>query len=125
VARLLPLLLALAAFLIVAIVRSGAGRPRSDRTYRPRRNPWPGSFGAAAPAGKGGASGLNWTARRAEVEGVRDAYSSAALDPDAPLYRCGGCLAFYQQSSVRSLAAENGGRCALCGGHDLRPVRVL
>jgi len=119
-ARLLPLLLALAAFLLVAIARQQAARSRSDRTYRPRpssRHGWGGSGHAA--------DGTQWVVRRAELEGLRDAYSSAALDPGQPLHRCGGCQAYYHQSSLNALKADNHGRCALCGSDDLRAVHVL
>jgi hypothetical protein len=126
-ARLFPLLFALATLLIVTIVRNQLSRPRSDRTYRPRSDWW-GGFGRGAPPRpqpQGASADVNWATTRAELAGVRDAYSSAALDPDQPLYRCGGCQAFYHQTSLRALRADNLGRCALCGSHDLRPVQVL
>jgi hypothetical protein len=124
-ARLLPLLLALGAALIVAIARQRTSRPRTDHTYRPRANPW--GWEGSSSVGRTGAteSGANWVVSRAEVEGVRDAYSSAALDPSKPLYRCGGCQAYYHRPSLDALEAENRGRCALCGSGDLRAVRVL
>jgi hypothetical protein len=123
VARLLPLLLFLVGLLIVVIARQQAMRHRSDRVYRPRSSPWgfPGGAGERAASARGG---TNWVVRRSELEGVRDAYSSAAIDPQAALWRCGGCQAFYHQGSVDVLDAQNGGRCALCGSGDLRPVRV-
>ena len=62
---------------------------------------------------------------RADLTGVRDAYSSAAIDPDQRLYRCGGCQSYYHQSSLQALRADNMGRCALCGSPDLRSVQVL
>lgn len=121
-ARLLPLLLALLVVLIVVVSRQQAMRPRSDRTYRPRA----GSRGPGGMSGRAshGDSGTSWLVSRSELAGVRDAYSSAALDPQAPLYRCGGCLAFYHQSSLDALGSNNGGRCVLCASNDLRPVGV-
>ena len=117
-ARLLPLLLALAALLLFVIVRQKAARPRTDRTYRPRP--------AARPAaGASGEDDTQWVARRADIEGLRDAYSSAALDPNEALVRCGGCQAYYHASSLDALKRQNRGGCALCGSHDLRPVHVL
>jgi hypothetical protein len=118
-ARLIPLLLALAAFVIFFIARHQASRPRDDRTYRPR------SSGARGGFDRGSAETGNWIASRAEIDGVRDAYSSAALDPARGLHRCGGCQAYYHDASVAALASDNGGRCALCGSADLRPVRVV
>jgi hypothetical protein len=118
-ARLLPLLLFLAIFVLVAaFARREAARVRSDRVFRPRS----GAFGARRRAG---GQGERWVIRREDLAGVRDAYSSAAIDPDAPLYRCGGCQACYHGSSVAALRAENYGRCALCGSNDLQPVSVL
>lgn len=110
--RLLPLiLLALLAYLLF---RQG-GRPRSDRIYRPRASPF---WRRTAPAD------TRWVVARAELDGVRDAYSSAAIDASQPLFRCGGCQAWYQESSVRALDLDNRGRCALCGSVDLREVAV-
>ena len=120
-ARLLPLLLALAAILLVFFARRQASRSRDDRTYRPR----PG-FRPGRDARRGGtaAGSAPWVVRRSELEGLRDAWSSAALDPSQPLHRCGGCQAFYQADSLRALQADNGGRCALCGSDELIAVHV-
>jgi hypothetical protein len=127
VSRLLPLLFAFLGLLIVAIARQQAGRPRSERTYRPRAGRWDGlgRGGASRRAAEDVASEVHWVTPRADLAGVRDAYSSATLDPEQPLSRCGGCQAFYQQSSLEALRAQNLGRCALCGSADLRSVRVL
>lgn len=120
-ARLLPLLLlALAALLIAAIARQQAPRPRSDRTYRPHADGW----GAKRRPARTD-SGSHWLWPRADLAGVRDAYSSAAIDPDQPLYGCGGCQALYHQASLQALRTDNRGRCVLCGSPDLRTVRVL
>lgn len=114
-ARLLPFLLVVAAVLAFVFLRQAA-RPRSDRVYRPRAAP----FGRPAGPGDG-----PWVAGRDELAGVRDAYSSAPIDPARSLQRCGGCQAWYHDDSVEALVRDNGGRCALCGSADLRPVRVL
>jgi hypothetical protein len=123
VGRLLPLIIALLGLLIVVIVREQASRSRRDDVYRPRGG-FRGPFGAggrpAAPE-----SGTNWVVARADLEGLRDAYSSAAVDPSASLTRCGGCQAVYHASSLAALRAENGGRCVLCGSRDIRPVQVV
>ena len=99
-------------------------RPRSDRVYRPRANPW-GFPGGAAGRTAGAEAGTNWVVPKSALEGLRDAYSSAAIDPDAPLWRCGGCHACYHRQSVEALESHNAGRCTLCGSDDLRPVRVV
>jgi len=117
-ARLLPLLLFAALVAMIAYSLRQAVRARSDRVYRPR----PGAFRGR---GDGHAQGEHWVVRRDELAGVRDAYSSAAIDPDAPLYRCGGCQACYHTDSIAALRAQNRGRCALCGSDDLQTVRVL
>jgi len=124
VARVLPLLLFIVGLVIVLIARQQAMRPRSDRVYRPRAGPW-GYRGRMAGGAAQPDAGTNWVVARRELEGVRDAYSSAAIDPDAPLWRCGGCQACYHRASVDALESGNGGRCALCGSGDLRPVQVV
>lgn len=116
-ARLFPLLV-LFALVVVALFAHRRMRPRSDRVYRPRASP----FGRRPPDAGGDA---NWVASRADVEGVRDAYSSATLDPDRTLFRCGGCQAWYHGESVEALQRENAARCALCGSADLREVRIV
>lgn len=116
-ARLFPLLILLA-LLVVAVIARRQARPRSDRVYRPQANP----FGRRRA---GADDDANWVARRSDVEGVRDAYSSESIDPGRVLYRCGGCQAWYHDASVCALGRENGGRCALCGSADLREVRIV
>jgi hypothetical protein len=120
-ARLLPLLIFFIGIAVFMILRRQATRPRSDRVYRPRARP--GGFGAGRP--RPGEAATHWVVRRAELEGVRDAYSSAAIDPDAPLWCCAACQACYHQPSVEALRAHNGGRCALCSSADLRPMHVV
>jgi hypothetical protein len=118
-ARLLPLLI----FLIVAIVlalqrpqsRSGS---RDPRAYRPRRRfrDWLGGVGQRdEPA----------ILRRAELEGIRDAYSGESIDPARPLVRCTTCRVLYHAESARVLARENQGRCAACGGSSYQAVTLL
>jgi hypothetical protein len=121
-ARLIPLLLALAVLLVWLIARHQADRPRSERSYRPRANP----RGSAEPSAwaDGADHGTDWVVARSELEGVRDAYSSAELDASGPLYRCGSCQAYYHRASLDALRAQNFGRCTLCGSHDLRAVQV-
>jgi len=113
-------LFAFLALLVVAIARQRSARPRSDRVYRPHADRRTSRGGAAHSA-----AGTNWMTPRADLAGVRDAYSSAAIDPDQRLYRCGGCQSYYHQGSLQALRADNMGRCALCGSPDLRSVQVL
>lgn len=124
-ARLIPLLLLLVALLIVVLARQQTSQPRSDRTYRPRAAPRRRGGASSSAAATHPARSSNWLVSRAELEGVRDAYSSAAVDPAAPLYCCAGCQAYYHQDSVDALVASNRGHCALCGSGDLRSVRVV
>jgi hypothetical protein len=123
-ARLIPLLLALAVFLIWLIARHQATRPRSDRTYRPRANSGTRDGRASSAWADGADYGCDWVVARSELGGVRDAYSSAELDASKPLFRCGGCQAYYHRTSLDALRAQNFGRCTLCGSNDLRAVQV-
>ena len=117
--RILPFLVFLALAFFFASFFSRMGRPRDPRTYRPRQR-WNGPFGGdATPAG------TVHVVKRSEVAGVRDAYSSAPIDPAKPLLRCGKCLSLYHSESVAALDRENGGRCATCGGTDLAAVHVV
>ena len=114
--RFLPLLifLVVGVFLVLQRPRSGA---RDPRAYRPRRRfrDW-----------LGGESRRDEPAilRRAELEGIRDAYSGEPIDPARPLVRCSGCRVFYHAESARVLARENQGRCAACGGSSYQAVTV-
>jgi hypothetical protein len=110
---LLPLLLFIAAIVFFIVTRQRANRSRDARVFRPRA-------GARPTAGGPG----HWVASRAELDGVRDAYSSAAIDPSRALHRCGGCQATYHDTSVAALRSDNGGRCVLCGNTDLQPLHV-
>jgi rRNA maturation endonuclease Nob1 len=60
----------------------------------------------------------------AELAGVRDAYTSATIDPRQPLIRCGHCQAVYHRTSLDALRADNSGGCAICGSRDLGPVTL-
>jgi len=117
-ARLLPLLV----FVIVAIFlarqrpRSASG-PRDPRAYRPRRRfrDWLGGNARRdEPA----------LLRRAELRGIRDAYSGESIDPARPLVRCATCRVLYHAESARVLARENQGRCAACGGSSYQAVTL-
>lgn len=114
----------LAGWVVWTIGLGRADRARGERgatTYRARRRPW---RGWRWPRGRGG-EGVVHLVRQEELSGVRDALSSAAIGTGDDLYRCGKCLAFYQRESVVALDADNAGRCVLCGGSDLAPVRVI
>ncbi len=122
-ARLLPLLLFLAMVVTLVLKVRGFGQPpRAGNTYRPRPKWW-GPFGAGGDR-PGGRPGTVHIVSRRELAGVRDAYSSAAIDPVKPVVRCGGCQAFYHAASLDALQRDNDGRCAVCGGTDFGPVRL-
>lgn len=118
-ARLLPLLIFLALAIFLALQRPGSPPgPRDPRAYRPRRRfrDW---------LGGGARRGEPAVLRRAELEGIRDAYSGEAIDPARPLVRCTTCRVLYHAESARVLARENAGRCAACGGTSYQSVTVL
>jgi hypothetical protein len=117
-ARLFPILIFIG-FCFWLLVRWSAS-PRGGATYRPRPR-WPDWFGTGQ---KATASGTVHVVRRRELAGLRDAYSSAPIDPVRPLFRCGKCLSIYQGDSIAVLQSENGGRCMVCEGSDLGPVRL-
>lgn len=118
-ARLLPLLIII--WFAIWLLTQIFGAPRGGPTYRPRPR-WPDWFGDAVPADSNGTVHL---ARRSELVGVRDAYSSAPVNPGEDLVRCGKCLSFYHADSALVLKRENGGRCMVCGSADLGPVRLV
>ena len=117
-ARLIPLLLFIGVcfWLLTFVSRTSRG----NGTYRPRPR-WPEWFGTAA---KPTEEGTVHVVRRSELAGLRDAYSSAAIDPAQPLVRCGKCLSVYHADSYAVLRRENGGSCVICRGTDLSPVRL-
>jgi hypothetical protein len=118
-ARLLPFLIFIALAIGFAMLFSNLGRgPRGTHRPRPR---WRFGTGHAPPPARPGTVHI---VPRAQLEGLRDAYSSEPLDPGRPLARCGGCQALYHAESVQALRRENHGRCAVCGGTDLGPVRI-
>lgn len=113
----------LAGWAVWAMMFGQTNRPGGDSTYRPRRRGWfdaPWS-GKSSPAREG----LVHLVRREELEGMRDALSSAPIDPSGELYRCGQCLSIYHKESVAALERDNDGRCAVCGCADLAPARVI
>ena len=117
-------LLAVAAF--AAMARGRGARPG---TYRPKPK-WAdildeirGTPRAATP--EPAAAGLVHVVKRSELSGVRDAFSSARLDPGSALVRCGSCLSFYSAESRAALERENSGRCVVCNGTDLGRVSLV
>ncbi len=115
------LLLAVVAAALVQAAQRGA-EPSRKGTFRPRAR-----TGAAGRAGQGAADvdvdSVQVLSRR-ELAGLRDAYSSAPIDPSQALRCCCGCQALYHASSVLALAAENAGRCTVCSGTAFAPVRL-
>ena len=120
--RILPLLvfIAIAAFFATLILRSWQRPPPG--THRPRAK-WRFGVDPGPPPARATAGTVHIVARR-QLDGLRDAYSSAAIDPSRPLARCGACLALYHADSVLALRRENHGRCAVCGSTDIGPVRL-
>jgi hypothetical protein len=117
--RFLPLLLFLVVAACLLLYRPGPGSgPRDPRAYRPRRR-FRDRFGVGAPPGEPA------VVSRAELEGLRDAYSGEPIDPTRPLVRCSGCRVLYHAESARVLARENAGRCAACGGMSYQAVALL
>ena len=117
-ARLLPLLVfvVVAIFLALQRPRSASG-PRDPRAYRPRRRfrDWLGGNARRDEPAR---------LRRAELRGIRDAYSGESIDPARPLVRCATCRVLYHAESARVLARENQGRCAACGGSSYQAVTL-
>lgn len=116
--RLVPLLVVIGLVFFFWGFFLRIGRPRGARTYRPRAR-W------GAPAGGDAPPGTVHVVKASDLAGVRDAYSSAPIDPAKPLLRCGRCLSLYHSESVAALDRENRGRCATCGGTDLAAVHVV
>ena len=117
--RFLPLLIFLVVGVFLALQRppSRSG-PRDPRAYRPHRRfrDWLGGEARRdEPA----------VLRRAELQGIRDAYSGEPIDPARPLVRCSACRVLYHAESARVLARDNAGRCAACGGSSYHAVTVL
>jgi hypothetical protein len=145
---MLPRLLGLVTIFIVlmTLVRALAqafGRPRHPEAHRPRDNASGRRtvsdiieelFGRVSPVRNeqqrtGDRSSAGSVAihlvRPEELAGVRDAFSSAPLDPSQPLHRCEGCASFYQAASRQALVRENGGHCVVCQGTRLGSVRLV
>ncbi len=117
-ARLLPFLVFVAMAVFFALAFTSARRgPRG--TYRPRAK-WRFGAGEAPPA----RPGTVHIVPRAQLAGLRDAYSSEPIDAACALARCGACQALYHAESLQALRRDNHGRCAVCGSTDLGPVRV-
>lgn len=114
------LLFGLAFWVAILATGTGTSRPRDPRTYRPRGR-WGGDRDGASSASRG----TMHVVKRSELDGLRDAYSSAPIDAAKPLLRCGGCQALYHVESVAALDRENHGRCTVCGGSDLAAVHVV
>jgi hypothetical protein len=115
--RFLPLLLFLVVVACLLLYRPRSGS-RDPRAYRPRRR-----FGDWL--GGGGPRDGPAVLRRADLEGLRDAYSGEPIDPARPLVRCSACRVLYHAESARVLSHENQGRCAACGGTRYQAVTLL
>jgi hypothetical protein len=112
-------MLILAALTLLALGMLNQQKDRNRATFRPKRRFWP------ERNAESGADTVTVHAVDArELDGVRDAFSSAPVSVRDTLFRCGGCLAFYTESSLAALASSNQGRCISCGGRDLASVTV-
>lgn len=120
-ARLIALVVFIVAVGAILNALFGGGQARRG-TYRPRQS-WEDLFGLRRS--KAGEAGLAHVVKRGELAGLRDAFSSAPLDPARPLYRCAGCQSFYHHESVEVLGRENHHRCTVCNGTDIGPVNVV
>jgi DNA-directed RNA polymerase subunit RPC12/RpoP len=123
-ARVLPLLLLFGVFFVlIALLRRFGGPPRAggpgrstDFSHRPR----PAQAGRAAA----GDDSAPLVMRRVELAGLRDAYSSAPVDPTQALHACARCQAIVHGASLQALREGNHGRCPVCGHRGFRPVRL-
>lgn len=124
----MPRVLAMFVLMVLAVVAVGLmtqNRSGHRDTYRPKRRVWPRwSDNASRESDRGRQTDVIQIVDADELVGVRDALTSAELDLQRPIYRCGTCLAFYQAASVSALAESNRGRCVSCSGTDIGPVSV-
>jgi hypothetical protein len=113
---MLPLLI-LFVMLVAALLQA---------SRRAQNQPRPGTFRPKAKGARqhGLDPSLPQVMSRSQLNGLRDAYTSASLDAQQPLRCCCGCQALYQASSVAALHADNAGRCAVCGGTAFADVRL-
>ena len=113
--QVVALLLLVAVAVVAQRVIVGALRTRSsDQTYRPRGRAWKASEPPATTV----------LMSRDQLVGLRDAFTSAPIDTAVPLSRCCSCQSVYHDTSLATLARENGGRCVTCDGRQFEPVLV-
>ncbi len=112
-------MLVLAALALIAFGVLNQQKSRSRDTFRPKRRVWP----EKARQQDDNISTIH-VVDADELDGVRDAFSSAPINSGDRLFRCGGCLAFYEQASVDVLAQSNRGCCITCGSKDIAAVTV-
>jgi hypothetical protein len=93
--------------------RGGSNERNGHTTYQPGQR----RAGQAATQ-----AGTPFIMARAQLKGLRDALTSATLDPAQPLSRCGQCSSIYHQSSIDALHASHKSACIACGSTDLAPV---
>jgi hypothetical protein len=113
---LVPVVLLLAAIGAVLLLAQRRNDSARSGTFRPRSKAFRSGPNPADPH-------LQHLMSRREAVGLRDAYSSAAIDPQQPLRCCCGCQALYHLSSLVILKAQNEGRCTACGGTAFASVR--
>jgi hypothetical protein len=93
--------------------RAGTAQRNGHTTFKP------GQRKASQAAGQ---AGTPFIMARAQLEGLRDALTSASLDPSQPLSCCGQCRSIYHQTSIDALHASHKSACIACGSTDLAPV---
>lgn len=120
-ARLFPLVIIVTvvaglAWLLRRLLAASAP-PAASATYRPKARWRPAD---AARARQGAVQVMT----RGELAGLRDAYSSAPINPDGDLLSCARCHAMYHRASMDELKHDNAGRCVVCSGTEFGPVRL-
>jgi hypothetical protein len=121
--RFIPLVVAgVALWLLVRAlsreIGGGARQRNGHTTFKPR---WRAKSTTGTAQGTPGQAHIM---SREQLVGLRDALTSAPIDPNQSLVCCGQCRSVYHQESADALANEHGGACVNCGGHDLGPVHL-
>jgi len=84
--------------------------PQARTSYRPQARPSRSSairfteLGADTPA----------TLSAGSLDGLRDAFTGAILDPALGLFRCTSCQVYYHRESYEVVRSENAGQCVAC-----------
>jgi hypothetical protein len=122
IARLLFIFVAaLGVWAVLRLVRSierdargGVRKRNGQSTYQPSKQ----SDAQTETA----STGTPFVMSRQQVRGLRDALTSASINPKEPLACCGQCKSLYHQSSLEALRASHQTSCVTCGSTDLSAV---